>query len=103
MKFRILIEVEYDPDTIPDPDLVSLVLERNMNNAVENGLINLGGSEEIEQWSGEAIEVNAPDPDHTHCDECGEIIDNAREGCVDCPGWDYTRLVSWEEMEDEDV
>lgn len=37
-----------------------------------------------------------PDPDQHHCDECGEIIDNAYAGCQSdpdggCKGWDYRR------------
>ena len=37
--------------------------------------------------------------DHTHCDECGKLIDNAPAGCQSagdgegCKGWDFRRDV----------
>jgi hypothetical protein len=31
--------------------------------------------------------------DNCHCDDCGRLIDNAADGCVECPGFDYRRDV----------
>lgn len=51
------------------------------------------------------------DPDCTHCEECGELIDSARAGCQSaglgkgCRGWDYRRDVLGieDDVTDEDA
>ena len=52
----------------------------------------------------QAVADGVMDFDHTHCDECGEIIDSAKAGCQSagenegCKGWDYQRDVLGFEM-----